>query len=119
MSARCSLRCGSRSSSSPRAPAAEPGQRTGRFRHRTRLARHGTGAPRSCGGHPRRARGIMPPIPDLAPQRVSVEADLAFEMGGPAYRLMQRVGVIKGVGPSILRRCILFVIIGWVPLLVL
>ena len=48
-----------------------------------------------------------PPI-DLLRLR---ESDLSFELGGPAYRLMQRVGVIKGAGPSVLRRSIAFVAI--------
>lgn len=47
------------------------------------------------------------------------EADLSFEMGGPAYRFMQRVGLIQGAGPSIGRRFIGFLLITWVPLLVL
>ncbi|HEX2940054.1 MAG TPA: hypothetical protein VHO91_03340 [Rhodopila sp.] len=42
-----------------------------------------------------------------------------FELGGPAYRLMQRVGVIKGSGPSIGRRITAFIAITWVPLLLL
>ena len=55
-----------------------------------------------------------PPI-DLLRLR---ESDLSFELGGPAYRLMQRVGVIKGAGPSVLRRSIAFVAITWLPLLI-
>ena len=43
---------------------------------------------------------------------------LYFERGGPAYRLMQRIGVIKGE-PSILRRIVIFLALTWVPLLVL
>ena len=46
------------------------------------------------------------------------ESDLAFELGGPAYRLMQRVGLIRGDGPSIVRRIVAFLLITWVPLLV-
>ena|SRR5689334_5270758 len=45
--------------------------------------------------------------------------ELFFELGGPAYRLMQRVGVIKGAGPSVLRRSIIFIAITWLPLFVL
>jgi hypothetical protein len=41
-----------------------------------------------------------------------------FELGGPAFRLMQRVGIIKGNGPSIGRRSIAFIAITWLPLLV-
>jgi len=47
------------------------------------------------------------------------ESELGFEMGGPAYRLMQRIGLIKGEGPCIGRRFVAFVLITWVPLLVL
>jgi hypothetical protein len=46
------------------------------------------------------------------------ESDLVFELGGPAYRLMQRVGVIKGDGPSVARRSMGFIAIPWLPLLV-
>jgi hypothetical protein len=46
------------------------------------------------------------------------ESHLYFERGGPAYRLMQRIGVIKGV-PSIHRRIVIFLALTWVPLLVL
>ena len=45
-------------------------------------------------------------------------SQLEFELGGPAYRLMQRVGLIKGAGPSIGRRIVGFLLITWVPLLV-
>ena len=50
---------------------------------------------------------------------VSNEADLYFERGGPSYRLMQRIGLIRGDNPSILRRFIWFVAITWIPLLIL
>ncbi|HTZ40688.1 MAG TPA: hypothetical protein VMB77_11035 [Syntrophales bacterium] len=46
------------------------------------------------------------------------ESHLYFERGGPAYRLMQKIGVIKGE-PSIFRRIIIFLALTWVPLLVL
>jgi hypothetical protein len=46
------------------------------------------------------------------------ESHLYFERGGPAYRLMQRIGVIKGL-PSIHRRIVIFLALTWVPLLVL
>ncbi len=45
------------------------------------------------------------------------ESELEFELGGPAYRLMQRIGLIQGVGPSIGRRVVGFLLITWVPLL--
>ena len=32
------------------------------------------------------------------------ESELEFELGGPAYRLMQRIGLIEGAGPSLGRR---------------
>lgn len=47
------------------------------------------------------------------------ESRLRFEMGGPAYRLMQRVGLIQGEDPSIRRRVIAFLLLTWVPLLLL
>ena len=47
------------------------------------------------------------------------ESELQFELGGPAYRLMQRIGLIKGENPSIGRRVAAFLLITWVPLLVL
>lgn len=46
------------------------------------------------------------------------EADIYFERGGPVYRLMQRIGVIKGEGPSLGRRFFFFILITWVPLLI-
>src|SRR5262245_2637617 len=46
------------------------------------------------------------------------ESELRFELGGPAYRLMQRVGLIEGEGPSLARRIVAFLLITWVPLLV-
>nr|MBP6735258.1 hypothetical protein [Chromatiaceae bacterium] len=50
---------------------------------------------------------------------LSQESKLEFQLGGPAYRLMQRVGLIRGEGPSIGRRMIGFLLITWVPLLIL
>lgn len=47
------------------------------------------------------------------------EAELYFERGGPAYRFMQRIGIIRGEDPSVLRRIVGFLAITWVPLLVL
>jgi hypothetical protein len=55
------------------------------------------------------------PATDLLPSR---ESELYFELGGPAYRLMQRLGVIKGAGPSVARRSVAFIAITWLPLLV-
>jgi hypothetical protein len=55
------------------------------------------------------------PATDLLPQD---ESELFFELGGPAYRLMQRVGVIGGAGPSVVRRSLAFIAITWLPLLV-
>jgi hypothetical protein len=40
-----------------------------------------------------------------------------FELGGPAYRFMQRIGIIKGTGPSIARRSVAFIAITWLPML--
>lgn len=41
-----------------------------------------------------------------------------FELGGPAYTIMQRIGIIKGAGPSVLRRSIAFIAVAWLPMLV-
>ena len=49
---------------------------------------------------------------------VANESELYFERGGPAYRLMQRIGVIRGDGPSVERRVLWFIAVTWVPLLV-
>ena len=38
---------------------------------------------------------------DLQTLRGDPEQDPRFEMGGAGYRLMQRVGLIHGVGPSV------------------
>lgn len=46
------------------------------------------------------------------------ESELEFELGGPAYRLMQRIGLIEGAGPSLGRRVVGFLLITWVPLLI-
>jgi hypothetical protein len=46
------------------------------------------------------------------------EHELYFERGGPFYRLMQRVGLITGKGPSIFRRCVSFLTLTWVPLFI-
>ncbi len=46
------------------------------------------------------------------------ESELEFELGGPAYRLMQRIGLIQGAGPSLGRRVVGFLLITWVPLLI-
>lgn len=41
-----------------------------------------------------------------------------FELGGPAYRLMQRIEIIKGIGPSIGGWTIAFIAVTWFRLLV-
>lgn len=42
-----------------------------------------------------------------------------FQLGGPAYRLMQRLGLIRPGTLSLLRRCVAFLLVTWVPLLLL
>jgi hypothetical protein len=54
----------------------------------------------------------------VAPGR-EYDRALFFESSGPTYRLMQRIGVIQGEGPSIGRRLFWFFLVTWVPLLVL
>ncbi|MCE5231242.1 hypothetical protein LLG95_16825 [bacterium] len=44
---------------------------------------------------------------------------LYFGREGPMFRLMQRIGVARLVGLSIGRRCVLFLLLTWVPMLVL
>lgn len=44
---------------------------------------------------------------------------LFFEIGGPAYSLMKRLGLIKGSGPCVARRSVAFIAVTWLPLLVL
>jgi hypothetical protein len=57
--------------------------------------------------------------PDVSPTlSLQQELEPIFELGGPAFRLMQRIGVIRGGGPSIGRRTVAFLVIAWVPLLV-
>lgn len=55
-------------------------------------------------------------VPDASPEQ---ELDPIFELGGPAYRLMQRIGIIKGRGLSIGRRTVAFIALAWAPLLLL
>ena len=50
---------------------------------------------------------------------VANESELYIERGGPAYRLMQRIGLIRGEDPSVQRRIIAFLAVTWVPLLIL
>ena len=52
------------------------------------------------------------------PAETGPEADLHFEMGGPAY-IMQRIGLIKGAGPSVARRSVCFAAVTWLPMPVL
>jgi hypothetical protein len=58
--------------------------------------------------------GDVPEGPDV---RLSQELEPIFELGGPAYRLMQRIGIIRGRGPSIGRRTAAFIAITWLPML--
>lgn len=46
-------------------------------------------------------------------------SELYIERGGPAYRLMQRIGLIRGDDPSVARRIIAFLAVAGGPLLVL
>ena len=47
------------------------------------------------------------------------ESQLYFERGGPAYHFMQRIGVIRGEDPSVARRMFWFLVITWLPILLL
>lgn len=63
-------------------------------------------------------------MPDMRDDRSAAdilplqEFEPIFELGGPAFRIMQRIGIIKGRGPSLGRRIIAFILFAWVPLLV-
>lgn len=48
---------------------------------------------------------------------VANESDLYIERGGPAFRLMQRIGLIQGERPSIKRRILAFLAVTCLPLL--
>ena len=50
---------------------------------------------------------------------VGNENELYIERGGPAYRVMQRLGLIRGDDPSVARRIIAFLAVTFFPLLVL
>jgi hypothetical protein len=53
----------------------------------------------------------------VANPNAAQEAEPFFELGGPAYRFMQRIGIINSTGPCIGRRITAFIAITWVPLL--
>jgi len=83
----------------------------------------GAGAPTQAGAAPGArlsadAEGRAAVESDASPGRV-YDRTLFFERSGPMYRVMQRIGVIKGEGPSIGRRLFWFFVVTWVPLLVL
>jgi hypothetical protein len=60
----------------------------------------------------------MTRIPRAAPRPLhDEELEPIFELGGPTYRLMQRIGIIRGQGPCIGRRTVAFIAITWVPML--
>lgn len=60
---------------------------------------------------------VMQHAPSNTQRILGEESELPFELGGPAYRIMQRIGVIRGQGPSVERRCLIFIAITWVPML--
>jgi hypothetical protein len=47
------------------------------------------------------------------------ENDLYFERGGPTYRLLQRIGLIRRDDPSVKRRILCLLLVTWFPLLLL
>jgi hypothetical protein len=53
------------------------------------------------------------------PLTLANESDLRIERGGPADRILRRIGLIREDGPSVGRRILLSVALTWVPLLVL
>ncbi len=48
-----------------------------------------------------------------------LEPELNFVRGGPFYRILQRVGLVRGEGPDIPRRIVAFFCVTWLPLLFL
>jgi hypothetical protein len=59
----------------------------------------------------------MSAVTGVHPSVSLAEEEPSFEIGGPAYRLMQRIGIIQNAGPSVLRRSVCFVLATWCPLL--
>jgi hypothetical protein len=57
----------------------------------------------------------LPAVPD--PNDVA-DFEPVFELGGPAYRVMQRIGIVKGPGPDVGRRIVVFIVVTWIPMLV-
>lgn len=47
----------------------------------------------------------------------AIESSFGFARGGPSYRLLGRLGVIQGDGPSVARRIVFLIAVTWVPLL--
>ena len=63
----------------------------------------------------------MDPLPgnDIMNPTLNNEGELYFERGGPSYRLMRRIGLVRGDDPSVLRRVVAFLALTWIPLLIL
>jgi hypothetical protein len=56
----------------------------------------------------------------IAPDSTTLDLSApSFFEGGPTYRLMQRIGLVKGAGPSVARRSIAAIAVTWLPLLLL
>lgn len=61
----------------------------------------------------------MSAVTGVHPSVGLAEEEPSFEIGGPAYRLMQRIGIIQDGNPSVVRRSVCFVLVTWFPLLLL
>ena len=46
------------------------------------------------------------------------ERERFFERGGPAYRLMQRIGSVRGDDPTVKRRIVACLTLPWIPLII-
>jgi hypothetical protein len=61
----------------------------------------------------------MAPAGQAANPKPDHDAELFFELDGPACRLMRRIGIIQGSGPSVGRRSVAFILVMWVPMALL
>lgn len=61
----------------------------------------------------------MSAVTGMQPSASLAEEEPSFEIGGPAYRLMQRIGIIRNGSPSVMRRSVCFILATWFPLLLL
>src|SRR3954454_24241607 len=58
----------------------------------------------------------MPTVPDIQPSAIHAKQKPSFEMGGPAYTIMQHLGRIQRAGPPAFRRSLWFIPLTWLSL---